>query len=243
MARFPVALALDSATEQLTVACRRADGLVVEREVAGARRHAAQMLPAIDQVLAEAGLTIAALEEVYLSDGPGSFTGLRVGAAVVKGLARVRPLRVATASTLLVRAAAVATPGSTILAIGSAQRGELFVAVYRFTGENGVEIERHPRPIPMARVFEGAPRIDLMVGDVAESVLASASWWGSVPYVGPPRGLPRARALLELAERSHGLEPIESLAEWEPHYGRPAEAQARWEEAHGQPLPPAASYR
>ena len=83
-------LAIDTATDRASIALG-GPGLVAARaEVVGARRHAAELLPAIERCLAEAGLGYGALEGIVLADGPGSFTGLRVGAAVAKALVRAR---------------------------------------------------------------------------------------------------------------------------------------------------------
>jgi hypothetical protein len=55
--------------------------------------------------------------------------------------------------------------------------------------------------------------------------------------IGPPRGAPRAKALIDLVGVHRGARQVADVQGWEPDYGRPAEAQARWEIAHGRPLP------
>jgi len=128
-----IALGLETATDRLSVALGRPGEPVIERNLEGARRHAAALLPMVAEVLREGGIPLEAVEALAIADGPGSFTGLRVGAAAVKALARVLPgLGVWTASSLLVRAVAVSAPhGARVLVVTSALRGELYAACYR----------------------------------------------------------------------------------------------------------------
>src|SRR5437867_4201817 len=125
-----IALAIETTSDRLTVAGRREDGRTGGREVLEARRHAAQLLPLIDEVLRELGVGLGELESLLVSDGPGSFTRLRVGFATAKALAHAQPgLAIFAASNLLVRAAGAAPlHGARVLVVTSALRGELYAA-------------------------------------------------------------------------------------------------------------------
>lgn len=229
-------LAIETATDRASVALGTSEADAVEREIAGARRHAAELLPAVASLLQEAGLGLGDVSGVVVSDGPGSFTGLRVGAAVVKALARTRGLPVWTAPSLLVRAAGIARPGDTVLAVANALRGEVYAAAYRFEAADIQELLPASVYRPTDLGSRGL-RPDHLVGEAPapiESVLEQA--FGRT-LVGPPAGAPHARTLLGLIGRAGGAVRIPAIDGWEPAYGRPAEAQARWETAHGRPLP------
>jgi tRNA threonylcarbamoyladenosine biosynthesis protein TsaB len=173
---------------------------------------------------------------IALSDGPGSFTGLRIGASVAKALVHTRRLPLWTAPSLLVRAAGIARPGALVLAVANALRGEVYAAAYRFAPD-GIRTELIPsvrRPDDIVRL-ELQP--DLVVGEAPAPLLAILEDWVGGPVVGPPAGSPRASRLLDLVGRPGGAHEVAAVPEWEPVYGRPAEAQARWESAHGRPLP------
>ncbi len=219
----------------------------VEEDVTGARRHAGSLLPVIDRLLAQRGTTIGALEGIVVSDGPGSFTGLRVGATVAKALARARGLRVRSAPSLLVRAAGVAapgdiaspgditSPGDIVLALANALRGEVYAAAFRIAPDR-IDTLLAPsvfRPEMLAAV---APRPDRLVGDGPPDALEQLAAWAGREIITPPAGLPRAAVLLDLAAIPGGATEIADVERWEPVYGRPAEAQAKWELAHGRPL-------
>jgi tRNA threonylcarbamoyladenosine biosynthesis protein TsaB len=229
-------LALDTATDRASVALGATAADALEETLTGARRHAAALLPIIDRLLARAGVSLDALSGVVLSDGPGSFTGLRVGATVAKALARARGLPVQVAPSLLVRAVQHAEPGELVLAVANALRGELYAAAYRFT-EDQIETVLEASVWRPERLMTHAPRPDRIVGDGPPDLLAGLAEWSGREPIGGEAGLPRARDLLDLLHRPGGARPIANLDLWEPEYGRPAEAQARWERAHGRPLP------
>jgi tRNA threonylcarbamoyladenosine biosynthesis protein TsaB len=232
-----IALALDTTTDRLSVALGRPGSPAQERTLFGARQHAAALLPLIAGLLDEAGVPLSEIEHIALADGPGGFTGLRVGAALVKALARTAPgIAVSTASTLMVRAAGIAPPGGAlILVVTSALRGELYAAAYQVGLPLRIDTVMEPRLATVESLRREAP--DLLIADAPEKLVDRLADQFAVPLVRGSASLPHAAALLSLIGVPGGAAPISHLDEWEPAYGRPAEAQARWEAAHGRALP------
>ena len=228
-------LAIETTTDRLSVA-GRLNGNTAERILDGARRHAAGLLPLIEQVLEQLGGSVGNLRTLLVADGPGSFTGLRVGFAAAKALARARPaLEIRTASTLLVRAAGVGPPrGARVLVVTSALRGELYAASYRLDLPHAVETLAPPALATPEALHRETP--DLLVADAPEKLVDRLADQFSVPLIRGPASQPKALALLELLEARGGVEPVANLDAWEPRYGRPAEAQVRWEAQHGRQL-------
>ncbi|WP_063837435.1 tRNA (adenosine(37)-N6)-threonylcarbamoyltransferase complex dimerization subunit type 1 TsaB, partial [Streptomyces sp. NRRL WC-3549] len=70
---------MDTATPAVTVALHDGDRVVAETGQVDARRHGELLLPAVDRVLAEAGVRLGAVTGVVVGVGPGPYTGLRVG--------------------------------------------------------------------------------------------------------------------------------------------------------------------
>lgn len=231
-----IALGIETTTDRLSLAAVGRSGSVAVRQEDGARRHAALLFPLLAELLAELQLRLEDVEALALADGPGSFTGLRVGAAAAKAVVRAHPrVSVWTASTLLVRAAAVAPPhGARVLVVTSALRGELYAATYRMDLPRAIETLSAPALATPESLHRETP--DLLVADASEELVDRLAGQFAVPLVRGHASLPSATALLTLLQVPGGVERVVDLTAWEPRYGRPAEAQVRWEASHGRSL-------
>jgi tRNA threonylcarbamoyladenosine biosynthesis protein TsaB len=230
-------LALETATDRASVAIGETADDAVEESLTGARRHAGALLPMVQAVLRRRGAALEQVAGVVVSDGPGSFTGLRVGASAAKALVRARRVPLRAAPSLMARALAGAGPGQgRVLAVSDALRGEVYAGAFRFlAGQVVTELEPGVwRPDSLAEL-DLAP--DALVGEVPPAARSVLERWSGLEMVGPPGGSPRATGLIALVTMAGGARLVPEAAAWEPVYGRPAEAQARWEITHGRPLP------
>lgn len=120
-------LALDTSTENCSLALWF-DGEVISRQEIAGQRHSDLLLPMLETLLGDAGITLNALDGIAFGAGPGSFTGLRIGCGVAQGLALGANLPVLGVSTLL--ALAAAAPGERVIACLDARIGEIYHAAY-----------------------------------------------------------------------------------------------------------------
>jgi tRNA threonylcarbamoyladenosine biosynthesis protein TsaB len=128
-------LAVESATGAASAALWRAGQTRdVERTPPGVS-VAASLLPAIDTLLRRAGIGVAELAGYAIGIGPGSFTGLRIGVATLKGLAFGSDAPVAAVSTLAALARAAGAGEEPVIALLDARRGEVYGAAFRGAGE------------------------------------------------------------------------------------------------------------
>ncbi len=235
-----ITLALDTATDRCSVAAT--DGTrIVEQALDGARQHARAVLGMADALLAELGAAPRDVQRMLTADGPGSFTGLRVAAAVAKGLAWAGRVEWHTAPSLLVRAAGHVPPGGGIvLALSDALRGDLYAGCWRFDAQGVTPVGDPPAArSPVTLADFGA--VDVVVGSVPEALREAVAAATARAVVTGPEALPSARHLLALDGLTGGAVRVDDAAAWEPAYGRPAEAQVVWERKHGRPLPSSSS--
>ena len=135
-------LAFDSSTDTLSIAVQRGDA-VWQHTAPGGPQASAALIPAIQRLLAEAGLGFDTLELIVFGRGPGSFTGLRTACAVAQGLAfgarHGQGVPVLPVDTLLAVAEAArqshgaAPDGLRVLALLDARMGEVYTAEYAWS--------------------------------------------------------------------------------------------------------------
>ncbi len=103
-------LAIDTATDWASVAIVDPDGVLAERSWRSRRRHTVEVAPAVSDLLSLCGLATKDLAAIAVAIGPGSYTGLRIGLALAKGLALASGLRIVPVPTLDVLAAPWSPP-------------------------------------------------------------------------------------------------------------------------------------
>jgi len=124
-------LAIDSATEACSAALLHERGLIERYELLG-RGHAERLLPMVDELLAEAGIGLAALDAIAFGRGPGGFTGLRIAAGITQGLAAGARIPVLPVSDLAAVAAAGARHSGhhRLLVCMDARMGQVYWAAF-----------------------------------------------------------------------------------------------------------------
>jgi tRNA threonylcarbamoyladenosine biosynthesis protein TsaB len=136
-------LAFDTATPATTVALAGVGAVVYtarDDPVRGARPgHATRLLPLTALVMERAGVDWEAIDRIAVGVGPGTFTGLRIGIATARALARARNIPLVGVSTLQSLALAGPLSGTVpagldaVLAVLDARRGEVFAACWRIS--------------------------------------------------------------------------------------------------------------
>jgi tRNA threonylcarbamoyladenosine biosynthesis protein TsaB len=221
-----VILAVETATLATSVALLRGEELVAEWTQVDARPHSERLLPAIDALLRGAGAAIGDVDAFAVSAGPGSFTGLRIGIATVKGLAFGSERPVAAVSTLAALAQAGADGSAPVAALLDARRGEVYAALFaadggRLAPDAVVTPEAlAPRLLPGTRVVVGEG-----AGPAAEALAARLG--EKVRVLPAPTGLARAQHVGLLGARLLARGEGVAAALVAPRYVRRAEAEVR----------------
>lgn len=130
-----IILALDTSTEACSAAVLHGDDCV-ERFETGSQ-HSRRILALVNEVLAEAGITLKQCDAIAFGRGPGSFTGLRIAAGVAQGLAFGAGLQVAPVSTLAALAQGAQAPR--VLAALDARMQEIYFGAFE-RGADGLVV-------------------------------------------------------------------------------------------------------
>lgn len=192
-----VVLGLETGGETCGVAAfaldpMRRDGsgrIVAEAYVRRANQHAARLAPLVQIVLDAAGATPADVAAVALSAGPGSYTGLRIGASLAKGFCEASGAALVAVGSLdaLAEAARPAVlAGERLAAVFPSRRGEVYAALYlRTESDLGVrpDIDLHPPdadepldPEIAALLFDPLPGYDVLRGATPLPVEDAPAW-------------------------------------------------------------------
>jgi tRNA threonylcarbamoyladenosine biosynthesis protein TsaB len=214
-------LALESATAAPAVALVEGEAVLALVPVEAGTPGSEGLLPAVDAVLREGGVALADLAGFALAIGPGSFTGLRVGLATLKGLAFADPRPVAPVSTLAALARLAGEPRpEPVAAVLDARRGEVYAAVW--------DAGDADEPL----LAEGLYRADALAARVPERCLWVGDAVDGLPVAASSGARARRGGLCaghvgvlggRILAAGGGL----SAAELVPRYLRRAEAEAR----------------
>ena len=125
-------LALDAATEACSVALLNDDEIISKYEVCP-QQHSQKLLPFVDTILVDAGLSLNQLDGLAFGQGPGSFTGVRIGVAITQGLAFAADLPVVGVSNLAIMAQQVIESDGAdfIVPAIDARMAEIYLGIYQ----------------------------------------------------------------------------------------------------------------
>ncbi len=162
-------LSIDTASELASIALSTDGRLAAEITWRCRRNHTVELLPAIETLLAQAGVARQDITAVFVCTGPGMYTGLRVGISVAKGLAYARAVPIAGVGRLELDAYPHAAFPGDIVAVHRAGRGELAWAAYRGDPWREISPPQLSRPPDLAGRLRGPA---LLVGEIDDSFAA-----------------------------------------------------------------------
>lgn len=228
-------LVLETSSRLGSVALATNAKVVDTRQLTGQMRHAGELLPTIHEMLAAANWSAASLTDVYVSIGPGSFTGLRIAVTVARTLAWTQGLRIVAVPTLdaIARNALRADPApENIAVILDAKRSQVYAGAFR-RNHDGTLMRTADAQLtdpatflargtePLAVLGEGIAYHRAAVDASGARVLDEALW------------IPDPRAVYQVGRAQAAEGEFTDRAELMPLYIRRPEAEEKWEKLHG----------
>lgn len=216
------------------------DSRILEVATFGADlRHAVELLPTIDRLCSEHQITPESITDFYVSAGPGSFTGLRIGITVARMLAwagDVRVVKVPTLDVIAWNAGDLDDPPDHIASVLDAKRNRVYAAAYVRRGDR-YDPMTQPAEHDPTTFFASLPRNAALIGEGLRYVREAVENSGLSVL---PETTFRARAevvyhLGRIRAVEAGYDSIEQLL---PIYIRRPDAEDVWDQRHGQPATP-----
>jgi tRNA threonylcarbamoyladenosine biosynthesis protein TsaB len=230
----PLTLAIETATSQIGVAVGRAGETFASTHINRGRRHGELLAPSIQTILGLADVRMSDIDRVAVDNGPGLFTGLRVGIATAKALASALGVPAVPCSSLDLLAHPHRAAGRTVAAVVDARRGEVFWCLYVAVGD-GMVATTEPRVSSPEELVEAlsAPAVggELLIatGDGARRYADLLDSVEGLRLAGPEHDHPSASVLVELSATRAALSPEKINAE----YLRGPDVRIGWEQRDG----------
>lgn len=218
---MPLILCLESSTDHCLVALAQDGNILCVQESGTPYAHAAQMTRLIEKCLAKSDRTLRNVDALAVSQGPGSYTSLRIGLSIAKGIAYALDKRIVAMSSLqiLAKSAAFATGDTAALycPMIDARRQEVYTGQYTFTGE----LIKEPEALILQ---EGVFAAELAAGKplvFCGNGAAKCQQWVKHPLAHWSVTQAAATAIAALAEEACQRNAFEDIAYLEPFYLKP----------------------
>lgn len=224
MAQAIYNLAIETSSRSGAVTLGRGDQIVESVQLGPQRRHTMALMPAIEAVCGRHDVTPAAIGEIYVSAGPGSFTGLRIGITTAKTLAHVTGAKLVAVPTLDIVIENAPIEYEHVAVCLGAKRGQCFTGVYRRAGDRWQRVI-DPTLMTPAELLERAARPLAVVADH----LPPFDWPGDVECLDEALAEPRSQVAWRLGRAAAQAGRFVEAMALVPLYIRLPEAEEVWQ--------------
>lgn len=238
-------LSMDTSTAALTIALLDGDKVLKEHHEQAERNHSIRLVPAIQEMVASLGLTMKDVKAIAAGQGPGSYTGVRIGVTVAKTLAWTLDIPLLGVSSLEALAygavdlhAVTERKKQWLIPLMDARRGRVYTGLYE---KNAHQWKCHSTDRIVLRkqwvehVLQTASEIDeqtrpaglTFVGDIDDQLEEELSahkehWVGKIQML---KQLPQAADIGRLAEQQRSAGRHEDVHSFIPNYTQLSEAE------------------
>ena len=234
-------LALDSSGLVASIAVAEDEVLLAEYTMNYKKTHSQTLLPMLEEVKNMIELDLGSIDAIAVAAGPGSFTGLRIGSATVKGLGLALNKPIVEVPTLEGLAYNLCGTTHLVCPLMDARRNQVYTGIYRFVAEGNtwrMEAVREQCAVDIAEILQSCNELGepvIFLGDGVPVYAGQIAEKCQAPYTFAPAGMNRQRAAsvaaLGMIYAKQGK--LVSAAEHVPEYLRKSQAEREREEANG----------
>ena len=221
-------LGIESSAGPASCALYDGDAVIAEAFANNGLTHSKTLMPMIENTMALAGVSIGDVDLIAVSAGPGSFTGLRIGVSIAKGLAWAGDIRCAGVSTLEAMACGISFLDSSVCSVMDARRKQVYNAMFDIVGGRTARIT-DDRAISLEELsdeIEKSEKKYILVGDGTELCYNYLKNRGIAVEKAPPEMVfQRARGVVMLGAQAYKDGKTVSASELRPVYIRLPQAE------------------
>lgn len=225
---FMKILAIDTSTKFLSLALADEEKIIASFHRDLEQQHCARLIPEIGRLLKKARLKLKDIDYIAFSKGPGSFTGLRIGAATVKGLALATKKRLVGIPSLDILAYNAVDGQKLIVPIVDARRGNVYASIYSFDGER---LRRHMKysVLPLMELLKEIKGNATFLGDgiIPYRKTIEDNFKSEAEFTAEKYWYPKAATAAKLAVESIRKKRFEDVDKFTPLYLYPKDVQCR----------------
>lgn len=224
-------LGIDTSNSPLAIALAKEDAILIEETSNLKINHSLTAMPAVEELMAKAKVSPAQLTHIAVAEGPGSYTGVRIGLTIAKTLAWSLKIPLHMVSSLKVLAANGQSFNGLICPLMDARRGTAFMGAYDGESLESLIPDQHSDVREFLLQLKETGRPVLFVGtdielhkEAIKEILGSQAVFAALQ-----NRLPRASNLIMLAQQSAEQDVHHAV----PEYRRITEAEANYNKAQG----------
>ena len=218
---------MDTSTMHGSIALTESEKVLTEWALNVQKTHSERLLPGIQFLFQETGLTLEHLEAIAVTIGPGSFTGLRIGLATAKALALATGKPLVGIPSLDVIVENTPCFNGLVCAALNARRGELYAALYRKSPDGQAERVTEYLAVSPESLLEMIQEPALIIGDGVEMYGEQLQKESRHPLAFVPMELnyPRASVLCRMATKRYSMGSGGHPRDIKALYVRPSDAE------------------
>lgn len=224
-------LGIDTSNSPLAIALAKDDTIIIEETLNLKINHSLTAMPAIEEMMAKAKIKPAELTHIAVAEGPGSYTGVRIGLTIAKTLAWSLKIPLHMVSSLKVLAGNGQFFDGVICPLMDARRGTAFMGAYEGESLESLIPDQHSDVSEFVNKLKELGRPVLFTGidiEIHEAVIREILG-DQAFFAAPQNRLPRASNLIMLAKQSAEQDIHHAV----PEYRRITEAEANYIKAQG----------
>ncbi len=210
-------LAVDTSTQAVGIALYNGNQVLCEESWISRQYHTVELANAVKIILTRAGISAADLQVLGVAIGPGSFTGLRIGLALVKGIAFTHQLPIIGIPTLDITVQAIPVQDTLLISVLQAGRERLAVGWYK--EENGEwksngDIENLSHKELLKKIDQPC----ILTGEISEELRILIKEIDLITTASPTTAMRSPKYLAELAWKRWQVDDLDDVLTLSPYY-------------------------